>query len=129
MLVISRLRDEQLYIGDNIVVTVVDIRGDKVRLGVEAPCDVPVHRKEVYEAIQRENAKLAKPSSPPVVESCQINAELLAAAKLVDQVFTRMNRSDDITDSGCMGDDEFEAWNAVKAAIAKLTNPPAEEIQ
>jgi carbon storage regulator len=52
MLVLSRKRDQQIIIGDGIVVTVVEIRGDKVRLGIEAPTDVPVHRKEVYEAIK-----------------------------------------------------------------------------
>jgi carbon storage regulator len=56
MLVLSRQRDESIIIGDHIVITVVDIRGDKVRLGIEAPKEVPVHRQEVYEAIQRENA-------------------------------------------------------------------------
>jgi carbon storage regulator len=55
MLVLSRKRDERIVIGDNIIVTIVDIRGDKVRIGVEAPSDVPVHRQEVYEAI--ENSK------------------------------------------------------------------------
>jgi carbon storage regulator len=55
MLVLSRQRDESIIIGDNIVITVVDIRGDKVRLGIEAPKEVSVHRQEVYEAIQREN--------------------------------------------------------------------------
>ncbi|MBI1345082.1 carbon storage regulator CsrA [bacterium] len=54
MLVLSRQRDESIFIGDNIKITVVDIRGDKVRLGIEAPSEVPVHRQEVYEAIQRE---------------------------------------------------------------------------
>lgn len=54
MLVLSRQRDESIIIGDNIVLTVVDIRGDKVRLGIEAPKDIPVHRQEVYDAIQRE---------------------------------------------------------------------------
>lgn len=58
MLVLSRHRDESIMIGDNIVITVVDIRGDKVRLGVDAPSDVPVHRQEIYEAIQRENRKV-----------------------------------------------------------------------
>lgn len=57
MLVLSRQRDESIIIGDNVVVTVVDIRGDKVRLGIEAPKEVPVHRQEVYDAIQRENLK------------------------------------------------------------------------
>ena len=57
MLVLSRHKDESIMIGDDIVVSVVDIRGDKVRLGIDAPSDVPVHRQEVYEAIQRENRK------------------------------------------------------------------------
>jgi len=52
MLVLSRYRDESIYIGDDIVITVVDIRGDRVRIGVEAPNDVSVHRQEVYEAIK-----------------------------------------------------------------------------
>lgn len=56
MLVLSRQRDETIMIGDEIEITVVDIRGDKVRLGISAPRQVQVHRKEVYEAIQRENA-------------------------------------------------------------------------
>jgi carbon storage regulator len=55
MLVLSRQRDESIIIGDNIVVTVVDIQRDKVRLGIEAPKNIPVHRQEVYETIQREN--------------------------------------------------------------------------
>ncbi len=54
MLVLSRHRDESIMIGDNIVITVVDIRGDKVRLGIQAPTNVPVHREEIYEAIKRE---------------------------------------------------------------------------
>ncbi len=60
MLVLSRQRDESIIIGDNIVVTVVDVRGDKVRLGIEAPREVSVHRREVYEAIQRENLQASK---------------------------------------------------------------------
>ena len=55
MFVFSRTRDESITIGDEIRVTVVDIRGDKVRLGVNAPKDLSIHRAEVYEAIQREN--------------------------------------------------------------------------
>ncbi len=58
-LVLSRHRDESIIIGDDVVVTIVDIRGDKVRLGIQAPTDVPVHRQEVYEAIKRENEKAA----------------------------------------------------------------------
>jgi carbon storage regulator len=59
MLVLSRQRDESIMIGDNVQITVVDIRGDKVRLGIVAPNQIPVHRKEVYDAIQRENRKAA----------------------------------------------------------------------
>lgn len=57
MLVLSRKKDEKIHIRDDIVITVVDVRGDKVRLGIEAPADVPVHRHEVYEAIKREAAR------------------------------------------------------------------------
>lgn len=60
MLVLSRHRDETIIIGDDIELTVVDIRGDKVRLGIKAPSHIPVHRKEVYEAIKRENEQAAK---------------------------------------------------------------------
>jgi carbon storage regulator len=55
MLVLSRQRDESIIIGDNVIVTIVDIRGDKVRLGIEAPAEIPVHRQEVYDAIRRES--------------------------------------------------------------------------
>ena len=60
MLVLSRQRDETIVIGEDIEVTVVDIRGDKVRLGISAPKHVPVHRKEVFEAIKRENRAAAE---------------------------------------------------------------------
>ncbi|MEP0848230.1 MAG: carbon storage regulator CsrA [Phycisphaerae bacterium] len=59
MLVLSRQRDESIMIGDNVQITIVDIRGDKVRLGIVAPAEISVHRKEVYDAIQRENQKAA----------------------------------------------------------------------
>ena len=60
MLVLSRQRDETIMIGDNIEITIVDIRGDKVRLGITAPATIPVHRKEVYDAIKRENSEASK---------------------------------------------------------------------
>lgn len=60
MLVLSRQRDESIIIGDNIVVTIVDIRGDKVRLGIQAPTEIPVHRREVFEAIQLENLQASR---------------------------------------------------------------------
>jgi carbon storage regulator len=57
MLVLSRQKDEKIVIGDCITVTIVDIRGDKVRLGIDAPREVPVHRKEVFDAIKREEER------------------------------------------------------------------------
>ena len=65
MLVLSRHRDESIMIGDNVIITVIDIRGDKVRLGIEAPNDVPVHRQEVYEAIKRDIKKASPPAAAP----------------------------------------------------------------
>jgi carbon storage regulator len=53
MLVLSRKKNESIVINNDITIVVVEIRGDKVRLGVEAPKEVPVHRREVYDAIQR----------------------------------------------------------------------------
>ena len=58
MLVLSRKKNESIVINDDIVITIVEIRGDKVRLGIEAPRDIPVHRREVLDAILREQ-KLA----------------------------------------------------------------------
>lgn len=54
MLVLSRKKNESIVINDDITIVVVEIRGDKVRLGVQAPGEVPVHRQEVYDAIQRQ---------------------------------------------------------------------------
>ena len=56
MLVLSRKKNESIIINDDITVTVIEIRGDKVRLGIEAPKDVSVHRREVYEAIHGSDA-------------------------------------------------------------------------
>ena len=69
MLVLSRQRDETIIIGDDIEITVVDIRGDKVRLGVTAPKEISVHRKEVYDAIRRENREAAqvRPEDIPII--------------------------------------------------------------
>lgn len=57
MLVLSRKKNESIVINNDITIVVVEIRGDKVRLGVEAPREVPVHRREVYDAIQRSNGQ------------------------------------------------------------------------
>ena len=56
MLVLSRKKDEKIMIGDDVTLMVIEIRGDKVRLGIDAPKDVAVHREEVFEAIRRERA-------------------------------------------------------------------------
>lgn len=60
MLVLSRQRDETIMIGDDIEITIVDIRGDKVRLGICAPTRIAVHRKEVYDAIRSENERASR---------------------------------------------------------------------
>jgi carbon storage regulator len=65
MLVLSRKKNESIVINDDITIVVVEIRGDKVRLGVEAPKEVPVHRSEVYQAIHRNDAVDKPASSKP----------------------------------------------------------------
>jgi len=60
MLVLSRKRDESIMIGDDVEITIVDIKGEQVKIGVTAPKTVSIHRKEVYEAIQQENKAAAQ---------------------------------------------------------------------
>jgi carbon storage regulator len=67
MLVLSRKKNESIVINNDITVTVVEIRGDKVRLGIVAPKEVPVHRQEVYEAIHGAKATADVPPAPPTV--------------------------------------------------------------
>jgi carbon storage regulator len=67
MVIISRMKNEQLMIGDDIIVTVIEVRGDKVRLGFEYPKETTVHRREVYDAIRRADAEAR--SAPPAVNS------------------------------------------------------------
>ena len=74
MLVLSRKKDESVVINNNIRIVVVEIRGDKVRLGVEAPKEVPVHRSEVYEAINNDDPDKTNPpvnNIPQISESCE----------------------------------------------------------
>ena len=68
MLVLSRQRDETIMIGDEIEITIVDIRGDKVRLGITAPTRIAVHRKEVYEAIKAENQRASQISGADMTQ-------------------------------------------------------------
>ena len=68
MLVLSRKQKESICIDENIVVTVLSIHGDKVRLGIEAPREMPVHRKEVHERIQnRDGSMMAIPDPVPLI--------------------------------------------------------------
>jgi len=64
MLVLSRKKNESIVINDDITIVVVEIRGDKVRLGVEAPREVPVHRREVFDAIHRNDGPAGKSEAP-----------------------------------------------------------------
>ena len=68
MLVLSRKKNESIVINNDIIITVVEIRGDKVRLGIVAPKEVPVHRQEVYEAIHGKPASTDSPSANAVVK-------------------------------------------------------------
>ncbi len=66
MLVLSRKKNESIVINDDITIVIVEIRGDKVRLGVEAPKEIPVHRREVYDAIklaEKENRESNEPAA------------------------------------------------------------------
>ncbi|MHC4292085.1 MAG: carbon storage regulator CsrA [Planctomycetota bacterium] len=64
MLVLSRQKDESIMIGDDVEITIVDVRGDKVRLGINAPRSIAVHRKEIYLAIQKEKEEEKKHPAP-----------------------------------------------------------------
>ena len=66
MLVLSRHRDQRIMVGDDVIITVVDLRKDQVRLGIEAPICIEVHREEVYEAIRREGRHRLASSPPPI---------------------------------------------------------------
>jgi carbon storage regulator len=74
MLVLSRKKNESIVINDDITIVVVEIRGDKVRLGVEAPKEVPVHRREVFDAIRRSEAAGDKAKDPGANETASTDA-------------------------------------------------------
>ncbi len=84
MLVLSRQRDETIMIGDDVEITIVDIRGDKVRLGITAPRNIQVHRKEVYEAIRRENERAATLSPSDVSDVIDKDEQPREPTKSVD---------------------------------------------
>jgi len=81
MLVLSRQRDESIMIGDDVEITIVDVRGDKVRLGITAPREIPVHRREIYDTIQREKAAAAAEKAPEAAEKASEAAEKAPEAK------------------------------------------------
>ena len=60
MLVLTRQTDESIIIGDSIEIIVVEVKGDKVRIGIKAPVTIPIYRKEIYEEIQKSNIAAAK---------------------------------------------------------------------
>lgn len=90
MLVLSRQRDETIMIGDDIEITVVDVRGDKVRLGINAPSRIAVHRKEVYEAIRAENERAARVSGEDLAD---LSRTALGRARGVGPLSEDTNRS------------------------------------
>ncbi len=85
MLVLTRRKDQRIMIGDDVVVTVLDVKGDTVRIGVEAPRDLQVHREEVHEALTQANLEaVLRPASPvglprPLAASPSANAVLRPA--------------------------------------------------
>lgn len=81
MLVLSRQRDESIMIGDDVEITIVDVRGDKVRLGITAPKQIPVHRREIYDAIQREKAQKATGEAPAADSKDQTDNSAQSEAK------------------------------------------------
>lgn len=87
MLVISRKRDETIVIGDSIEVTVVEIRGDKVRIGITCPADTAVHRREVYDAIQR-TPNLWAASAPTSSSSVATSAPVAVVAEVAAEPAT-----------------------------------------
>lgn len=71
MLVLSRMKGQQITIGGSITVTVLEVRGDKVKLGFAGPAEVPIHRQEVFERLQQESQANARAADP---EACLASA-------------------------------------------------------
>ncbi len=98
MLVLSRQRDQTIMIGDDVEITVVDIRGDKVRLGINAPRHIQVHRKEVYDAIKRENEQAAKLTPRDVSDVVGRDTDKLGSGK--KPAGTDKGKPDKVVDNG-----------------------------
>lgn len=101
MLVLSRRKDETIMIGDSVEITVVDVRGDTVRLGITAPRSVSVHRKEIYDAIQAENIAAAQ-EAPPDTASVGGLGDLLKAGGAGGLKPSSLSK---LTGGGTLGDD------------------------
>ncbi len=95
MLVLSREKDQSIMVGENVEISVVDIRGDKVRLGITSPKEIPVHRREVYEAIQRERAEQALKEKKSEIEvKASINCKgPYGSNKLNQDAYLRVSES------------------------------------
>ena len=113
MLVLSRQRDETIMIGDDIELTVVDIRGDKVRLGIKAPTRIAVHRKEVYDSIRCENeqsaalGELPPKMKPSVYGSGTVDIVSVNAAPSVAANVTEPDAGCIFSDTLCTGSQGF----------------------
>ena len=95
MLILSRKRNESLIIDENIIVTVIDIRGDKVRLGIDAPREMPVQRQEVYEAVKREAVPRSAertPKQPTPPTKTQVNLDVYQV-EFLDELVSQISHS------------------------------------
>jgi len=117
MLVLSRQRDESIMIGEDIIVMVVDIRGDKVRLGCIAPTDVPIHREEVYKAIIRRGSKSTNPRTTKRTEEGEQAKQMRA---LFDKWLVNSNHTS-IIKNDPEGYIRHEMFAAFRAGIGQLT--------
>ena len=102
MLVLSRKKNESIVIDDNIVITVVEVRGDKVRLGIEAPKETPVHRQEVYDAIQKNSPAPTPTETPtesqisdaksPIDGEFGLKYQIFILRKMLEELPTELNK-------------------------------------
>ena len=105
MLVLSRKKNESIVINNNITIVVVEIRGDKVRLGIEAPREIPVHRREVYEAIQRNELSAKNKAASEQVGDADFDADVAAAAKAKSKSIIASSEAADDDDDDLSGKD------------------------
>lgn len=119
MLVLSRRKDETIMIGDSVEITVVDVRGDTVRLGITAPRSVSVHRKEIYDAIQAENIA-ASQEAPPDTASVGGLGDLLKAGGGGELKPSSLSK---LTGGGSLGDDSKSPTRGI-TKFSQREGPP-----